>query len=267
MVLKPLYYLRGVVCLLCAAFTLAGCRLPEFPDSGNPAFTAEKRVSAGPRCKKNSECLLAYGVDADHYDSKDVRTAVLKVGNAEPVMDLEEENTAEIGPLSELELFLARHEPNLDLDVVKSAPPMPARKAKAKSSGAPAKPAPLRRQKTGTDLPAIQAFRMGEHSSYTRIVLDMDAAASARIAFDEENEKLLIVDLPGLRWAAEEKWFSDQPPLVSAYLAKPLARGGTRLIVNIKENAAISSQFSLPPDGNHQWHRLIIDLKGKTVHG
>ncbi len=133
---------------------------------------------------------------------------------------------------------------------VKSAPAESA----AKPSPAPATPA--------TSVAAgVKDLRVGEHADATRLVLDL-SATSAYTADLDNDEHLLVVELPGASWSGAKKGTSPKSPTVSSWTVEPREDGhGSRLIVQLKKNAKISYQRLLPATKTTS-PKIVIDLAG-----
>jgi len=107
---------------------------------------------------------------------------------------------------------------------------------------------------------AVTGIRSGVQNGAARIVLDMSEKNAYRRDLDNA-EKILMIELPGLQWAApKEGSFSKAPPLKS-WAARAMADGtGTIVAIQLSATASIAYEKVLPgKDGTGS--RLIIDLK------
>lgn len=109
-----------------------------------------------------------------------------------------------------------------------------------------------------TQSPAVDAIRIGEHPGKVRIVLDVIGTAKFKTDLDN-NEKVLVVELPGIGWrAAATKDFVGHP-LLSSYSASPLDGGGTMLIFQLGKTSSIGySGVIATKDAGES--RVVIDL-------
>ncbi len=216
--------------------------------------------------KNSSEGLLAFGIDKEQAPKtkpelvKNRSFKVLKIHEA-PLQLSASEALPELGEntqMSELEEFLSHYEPASGPALPE--PPKPSRKSVFRQA--------MNReadQKKPKELPhsSIVKLRVGEHNDFTRIVLDASAESQFHIEVDNK-EKMIYVDLPNADWEALEKWYSTEPPLVMAWLAKPNDDGkGTRLVIRLKKEARLIHEEYLP-DVGYPWHRIIFDLKAAT---
>lgn len=121
------------------------------------------------------------------------------------------------------------------------------------SPKAESKPAPV----TGE---GVLDVRLGAHSGKTRLVLDIAGKTAHRADLDND-EKLLVIELPDAKWsAATTRNFSDK--IIAGYNAQPMNDGkGTRLVVQLKGASAVLYNQMLAPEGGARNHRLVIDLQ------
>jgi hypothetical protein len=101
-------------------------------------------------------------------------------------------------------------------------------------------------------------MRVGEHPGKLRIVLDIRGRTPYTADLDN-NEKILVVELPKAAWTAErQKNFTDNP-LISSYRTEAMEDGGTMLILQLKSASSIGYKAAIDnPDGGS---RIVIDLK------
>ncbi len=295
-------FLFGMVVLTgCAATTGTHAtqekRYPVAHKVGQTTYKSKEKA-----CELSSECLLS--LDPEEIQDKDITESakVTKIDDGAKELttlytDMSEEKVPEANAQrKELEAFLAQYQPDERLSArmrLEAEPPLPGRKpGSVKKAAQIAKVrVPGRKPETPdfaddkkqlrqapSDRPvkvlsgdgevakssSVKKFRMGEHDGFTRIVLDLDRKAEARLELDNAAQ-MLLVDLPGSSWDTHEKWFSTEPPLVMAYLAKPGEDGGTRLVVRLTEEAEIVHRETLKA-GDYPYYRIIFDLRGRSVH-
>jgi hypothetical protein len=107
----------------------------------------------------------------------------------------------------------------------------------------------------------VNDLRVGEHADATRLVLDLSATAAYTADLDND-EHLLVVELPGASWSGAKKGTSPKSPTVSSWTVEPREDGhGSRLIVQLKKNAKISYERLLPATKTTS-PKIVIDLAG-----
>jgi hypothetical protein len=109
---------------------------------------------------------------------------------------------------------------------------------------------------TGTG--AITGMRVGAHPDKIRIVFDVTSKMPFKADLDN-NEHLLLVEIPGASWQAPASVQSfGNTPLLGNFKAEPF-NNGTRAVFQLKGNTSIIYQRILPAlSGGGQ--RIIIDL-------
>jgi hypothetical protein len=149
-----------------------------------------------------------------------------------------------------------------------SPPPPPELVAPAPETKAPPATAPasagtaVSGASTGAEKPgglSIQDVRLGEHSDATRIVMDATGRASYHYDLDNE-ENLLVIELPGAAWKAASKQNFASSPLVKSYSTQAMDNGGTRVIVQLKKPTRVVYETTLAAGGGEPW-RIVLDLK------
>ncbi len=125
----------------------------------------------------------------------------------------------------------------------------------AATAAAPAKPSAL---------PAItetvKGVRIGEHNNKTRVVIDLGGNMKPDAAFDlDNNEKLLLVDLPGTAWVGSKTGAPKNSTFVSGWNVQDGASGGSTLAIQLKKGAKILSTEYLKAGGK-DGARLVIDI-------
>lgn len=105
---------------------------------------------------------------------------------------------------------------------------------------------------------AVKSLRLGEHPGRTRIVLDVSGPAKFSSDVDN-NEKLLLIELPGTAWSAEAQKKMNHP-LIAGYTAQPGPDGGTMLALELKKGAKVTGGSALPPNSTYNNHRVFVDI-------
>lgn len=104
----------------------------------------------------------------------------------------------------------------------------------------------------------VQKVRFGGDRNETRIVIDLDRAASGKLLADGATDRRVVIGLPNVTVAGDlqgtgqglvERWAIDE------------AAGGARLRLDLKTNAEVRRRFLLPPGDGALAYRYVIDLK------
>ncbi|MGR4864028.1 N-acetylmuramoyl-L-alanine amidase family protein [Caulobacter sp. LARHSG274] len=104
----------------------------------------------------------------------------------------------------------------------------------------------------------VQKVRFGGDRAETRIVIDLDRAASGKLVADGALDRRVVIGLPNVTVAGDlqgtgqglvERWAIDE------------AAGGARLRLDLKANAQVRRRFLLPPGDGAAAYRYVIDLK------
>lgn len=107
----------------------------------------------------------------------------------------------------------------------------------------------------------VLKVRLGGDLTETRIVIDLDRSASAKIASDGAQDGRVVMNLPGvsaqggLQGAGQglvKSWMLDETP------------SGARLRVDLAGQASIKRRFLLPPADGVANYRYVIDLAAKA---
>ena len=104
--------------------------------------------------------------------------------------------------------------------------------------------------------PHVQNIRVGEHGDVTRLVIDLNAATTYRHDLDN-NENLLLVELPDAGWSAGQQGSAPASSLIESWSVQAIEGGkGSRMIIRLRRDAVIVKDSALSaPD------RIMIDLK------
>ncbi len=105
---------------------------------------------------------------------------------------------------------------------------------------------------------SVLGVRVGEHPDKVRIVLDVTGPAKFSSDLDNQ-EKLLIIDLPQSGWTAGTQGSFDGNPVISGYTARPSAGGGVTLAVELKKAAKLTMSSALEPNEVYG-HRIVFDV-------
>ncbi|PZQ45438.1 MAG: hypothetical protein DI551_07380 [Micavibrio aeruginosavorus] len=105
----------------------------------------------------------------------------------------------------------------------------------------------------------ISGVRIGEHGSKTRLVLDLTSKTKPAFKYDlDNNEKLLLVDLPDSGWtgAASAK---PNSPMIASWNVQKGPNGGSTLAIQLKGSARVLSTEFLKAEGKDP-ARLVMDI-------
>lgn len=105
---------------------------------------------------------------------------------------------------------------------------------------------------------AVTAIRIGEQKGeVTRIVLDTTKPANMK--FDLDNgEHILMVELPGNKWAAAKSMDLKSSPMVKSFTASS-DETGAHLVIQLKMTAKVQTTARLNPSGAYG-HRVYLDV-------
>jgi N-acetylmuramoyl-L-alanine amidase len=110
----------------------------------------------------------------------------------------------------------------------------------------------------------VQKVRFGGDRNETRIVIDLDRAATGKLLADGAADRRIVIALPNVSTAGDlqgagqglvERWAIDE------------AAGGARLRLDLKANAEVRRRFLLPPGDGASAYRYVIDLKSTDAPG
>ncbi len=104
-------------------------------------------------------------------------------------------------------------------------------------------------------------LRIGEHADKVRIVLDTNQKTGFSIDLDN-NEKLIIVELPDARWVGKNSESYKSSKLIDSYVTEEINGGkGTMVVISLKKATSVIQEKRLTPDGSIPYHRIYFDLK------
>lgn len=139
---------------------------------------------------------------------------------------------------------------------IETAKPVQAKPAAVvKKAEAPApKPAPKTAGKE------VLSVRVGEQKNGSRIVLDL--GQPVKITYDIDNsEKILLIDIPGFTWSADQSETLSKSPLIASYQAQSDA-SGSRLAVQLKKPARVSNYSQIGATGG-KYPRAVLDIQAE----
>jgi N-acetylmuramoyl-L-alanine amidase len=106
--------------------------------------------------------------------------------------------------------------------------------------------------------PTVTGARVGQHADATRFVLDLSENTAFRI-YTLADPYRLVLDLPGARWALDEKILALHQGLIETIRFGQFQTDIARIVVDLNGPAAVRRAFILPP-GDSRKYRLVIDL-------
>jgi N-acetylmuramoyl-L-alanine amidase len=107
----------------------------------------------------------------------------------------------------------------------------------------------------------VLKVRLGGDRTETRIVIDLDHSATAKVASDGSEDRRVVMNLPGV--SAEGGLQGPGQGLVKEWVLEQ-ATGGARLKVDLAADAAIKRRFLLPPADGVNHYRYVIDFAAKA---
>ena len=109
----------------------------------------------------------------------------------------------------------------------------------------------------GASAGTVRDLRIGEHPGSTRLVIDSSAAITYKADLDNQ-EHLLVIDLPGAGWSSKTAEKLSTSPLITSWSVTANATG-SHLILQLKGPAKILKQSTLPAAGTEPF-KIVIDL-------
>jgi N-acetylmuramoyl-L-alanine amidase len=103
----------------------------------------------------------------------------------------------------------------------------------------------------------VLKVRLGGDRTETRLVIDLDRAASGKVASDGASDRHVVLNLPGVNVDAELE--GPGQGLVRAWSVDRTATGA-RLRIDLTADAVIKRRFLLPPADGVPNYRYVIDL-------
>jgi len=152
---------------------------------------------------------------------------------------------------------MARQEPSAGEPVPAYAPPSTPDayqgRRQAEEAGVP-----VSQRSVPAPASTVQDVRIGEHGNKTRLVLDLSDITEFDYDLDN-NERLLIVQIPGAKWQGREQFVPPKSPLISSWTYHPSPGGGSALAIQLKKDARIVEAQSLPGRGGKP-SRVFLDI-------
>lgn len=112
----------------------------------------------------------------------------------------------------------------------------------------------------------IKDLRIGNHKSYTRIVLDLTKSADYRL-FVLQDPYRLVIDLPQLKWKAKRRSYNDvlkrKIGYIKNYRFGNFSSNVFRVVFDLSGPVKIHKYHLLKPTKTKPY-RLVIDLKKTT---
>ncbi len=177
--------------------------------------------------------------------------------------DLPPAATVAPAPMSSVPEPTPAPRPHTPLPPPAVAPPVPPSAVPAVANGmVPGAPIAIPAAYTppAINVASIQNVRFGNHDGgKSRMVIDVSAAS--HFTFDiDNNEKLMVVEIPGTVWSAGPitRQLQDHP-LVESMASSPDGQGGTRVVLQLKAPAKVLWSQAIPPAGG-QGNRIVIDI-------
>ena len=139
-----------------------------------------------------------------------------------------------------------------------SPPPQQTKKEPPKAVAVNKTPPPAPKPQTFSGTAALN-FRVGEHADKVRIAFDANKKINFNIDIDND-EKLLIVEIPNARWEGKENQKFANSKLLESMSVESIGDSGTMLIITLKRSAQILQKKILSPDGSSGYYRAYFDL-------
>lgn len=108
-----------------------------------------------------------------------------------------------------------------------------------------------------TETVALLKVRMGGDAAETRLVLDLDGAASAKIVSDGATDRRVVIMLPGVTSAQVQQGAGRG--VVRAWAVESV-QGGVRLQMDLTGDARLKRRFLLPPADGATSYRYVLDV-------
>jgi N-acetylmuramoyl-L-alanine amidase len=97
---------------------------------------------------------------------------------------------------------------------------------------------------TGQAVIHANAARLGGDDNNTRLVIDLSAPVTAEV-FVLANPYRVVLDLPGVTFSEDKTPISEGRGLVSAYRFGQIAKGRSRVVIEIKEPVAVTEPIMI----------------------
>jgi N-acetylmuramoyl-L-alanine amidase len=108
-----------------------------------------------------------------------------------------------------------------------------------------------------TETAQLLKVRLGGDSATTRIVIDLDGAASARVISDGAADRRVVIQLGNVAAPASQQGASHG--LIKDWMVEQAA-GGARLSMDLAAAGKVKRRFLLPPADGIDHYRYVIDV-------
>jgi len=143
-------------------------------------------------------------------------------------------------------------------DIEATPPPQPEPEPTVAPKPAPA-PSPQPKVDS-SGAATVSSLRVGQHSGKLRLVMDVNKKTAYTIDLDNQ-ERILIIELPEAQWSAAAQKNFGGSPLLSSYSTESINDGqGTRVIMTLKKATTLMKSEALPP-GSNPYYRIYADLQ------
>jgi N-acetylmuramoyl-L-alanine amidase len=112
----------------------------------------------------------------------------------------------------------------------------------------------------GDALVRATGVRIGSHGEETRFVVDLSGPVRHR-TFAIANPNRIVVDLPHLDWRTRQEGPLRRDAVIKTYRFGAFTAGANRIVIELRQPAAIARSFVLPPRGAVKTYRFVLDLK------
>jgi N-acetylmuramoyl-L-alanine amidase len=102
--------------------------------------------------------------------------------------------------------------------------------------------------------------RIGVHGQETRFVVDLSGPVRHRI-FAIANPNRIVIDLPRLDWRTHQEGPRRRNAVIKTYRFGAFTAGANRIVIELRQPAAIARSFVIPPRGAVKNYRFVLDLK------
>lgn len=106
--------------------------------------------------------------------------------------------------------------------------------------------------------PTVFGARIGEHGKTTRFVLDVSEKTAFSL-FSLDDPYRVVIDLPAVNWAIGGG-AAPGGGLIKRFRFGSFSPTTSRMVLDLAGPATVESSFVLPPSGEAQHYRLVIDL-------
>lgn len=104
------------------------------------------------------------------------------------------------------------------------------------------------------------AVRIGVHGEETRFVVELSGPVRHRV-FAIAHPNRIVVDLPRLDWQTRQEGPRHTNPVIKSYRFGSFTAGANRIVIELRQPAAVARSFVIPPRGAVKEYRFVLDLK------